>query len=264
MTITAMRSFFAALVMMLYMRKPHITFSPAVILAGLSLSATTILFVFANKLTTAANAIVLQDTAPVFIVIFSIVFLKKRPRAADIIAVLVVFAGMVLFFIDKLQSNALLGNILAVLAGVSFAGVFLFNKMPGANPEESILLSHIINAVAGLPFVIGGITFQPSAWLAIVLLGIFQLGIAYILFSKGIRLTLPISASLIAMLETAFKSRLGVSGYRRKTGRLALFGGAVVLVTIVIYNILIVKQASKDGHAQTDGVSAPSAPPATQ
>ncbi|MHB1314253.1 MAG: DMT family transporter [Christensenellales bacterium] len=239
MTIVGMRAFIAALVMIVYMKKVRITLSPAVILGGLCMSATTILFVFANKLTTAANAIVLQYTAPVFVVIFSVLFLKKRLKALDVLAVLIVFAGIALFFFDRLQEGAMLGNTLAALAGVTFSGVFMVNKMPGAKPEESVLLGHLINTVAALPFIAAHLTFEPVAWLSIAILGIFQLGIAYVLFSIGIKHTPPITASLIAALEPLLNPVWVLLATGETPGVFALFGGAVVLVTIVLYNVIV-------------------------
>ena len=123
MTIVGLRSFFAAAVMAVYMRRPRITFSKPVILGGVLLSVTMGLFLFANKLTTAANAIVLQYTSPIFVILLSALMLRQRPRVLDIAAVAVVFGGIMLFFIDQLRADALLGNILAVLTGVTFAAV---------------------------------------------------------------------------------------------------------------------------------------------
>ncbi|NLT97766.1 MAG: DMT family transporter, partial [Christensenellaceae bacterium] len=93
MTIVGLRSFFAAAVMAAFMRRPRITFSKPVILGGLSLSATMVMFIFANKLTTAANAIVLQYTSPIFVILLSALMLRQRPRSLDIAAVAVVFGG---------------------------------------------------------------------------------------------------------------------------------------------------------------------------
>ena len=247
MTIVGMRALFAGAVMAVYMRRPRITFSLPVIFGGLALSATTIFFVYANKLTTAANAIVLQYTAPIFIVIFSIVFLKKRVTSFDIIAVIVVFIGIGLFFFDQLAANALLGNILAILAGVSFAGVFLINNMRGAKPEEAMLLGHIINVVIALPFIFSGITFEPAAWGAVVLLGVFQLGLAYVLFSIGIKTTPAIAASLIATLEPLLNPLWVLLFTGERPGAWALVGGAIVLVTVVVYNI---KSARRNAFGQ--------------
>ena len=246
MTIVGMRSAFAALVMIIYMRRVHITFSRPVILGALSMSGTIVLFVFANKLTTAANAIVLQYTAPIFIVLISIIFLKKRARALDIVSTLVVFLGMGLFFFDKLQADALLGNILACASGITFAGVFLANKAPGAKPEEAVLLGHLINAAVGLPFAVTHITFEPAAWGAIALLGIFQLGLAYVLFSIGIKHTPPITASLIATLEPLLNPVWVLLNTGEAPGMWALTGGVIVIATVVIYNISDAKRSRRE------------------
>ena len=179
MTIVGMRALFAAAVLLIYLRRwPKFTFTPSVIIGALCMSGTTILFIYANKLTTAANAIVLQYTAPIFIVIISIIYFKKRVRILDVVCVLAVFVGIGLFFFDQLQGDALLGNILAVLSGLTFAGVFLMNQMPNAKPEQSVLLGHFINIFVAIPFIVTNITFEPIAWVSIVILGIFQLGLA--------------------------------------------------------------------------------------
>lgn len=252
MTIIGVRSVFAGLVMAVYMRRPRITFSFPVVTGALALSATTVLFVYANKLTTAANAIVLQYTAPIFVLIISIVFLKKRARAIDIAAVIVVFIGMALFFFDQLRADAMLGNVLACLSGITFAGVFVMNKAPGAKPEESVLLGHIINAVIGLPFAISNVTPDPMAWGAIALLGIFQLGVAYVLFTIGIKLTQPISASLICTLEPLLNPLWVFLLQGEAPGLWALIGGVVVIATVVTYNISDTKQARREAQINAE------------
>jgi drug/metabolite transporter (DMT)-like permease len=251
MTIVGTRAIFAAVVLAIYMRRPRIHFTPSVILGGLCMSGTTILFVFANKLTTAANAIVLQYTAPIFIIILSMVFLKKKPKPLDFAAVLIVFFGIGLFFFDQLKGSALLGNLLACMSGVTFAGVFLINQMPNAKPEEALLLGHLINIAVGLPFILTNLTFEPVALLSITLLGVFQLGIAYVLFSIGIKLTPPISASLIASLEPLLNPVWVFLLTGERPGVWALVGGAIVLVTVVLYNLASMKQGKK--AAQTAG-----------
>jgi drug/metabolite transporter (DMT)-like permease len=246
MTIVGIRSVFAALVMIIYMRKPHITFSLPVIMGALSMAGTTVLFVFANKLTTAANAIVLQYTAPIFVVVMSIIFLKKRPRPLDLAAVFAVFIGMALFFFDQLRADAMLGNILACLSGITFAGVFFANRLPNAKPEEAVLLGHLISAAVGMPFAATNVTFEPAAWGAVALLGIFQLGLAYVLFSIGIKHTQSLSASLIATLEPLLNPIWVLLLTGEAPGVWALIGGVIVIATIVVYNIQDSKQSHKD------------------
>lgn len=237
MTIVGLRSFFAAIVMIIYMRRPRITFSKPVILGGLSLSATMALFIYANKLTTAANAIVLQYTAPIFVILLSALLLKTRPKTLDIIAVAVVFIGVMLFFFDQLKPAALLGNILAFISGITFAGVFITNKMPGAKPEEAALFGYIVNIVISAPFIATNVTFEAVPWLIITLMGVFQLGLAYVLFSIGIKTTPPIPASLIATLEPLLNPIWVMIATGERPGTFALVGGVIVLVTVVIYNI---------------------------
>lgn len=249
MTIAGLRSVFAALVMAVYMRRPRITFTKPVVLGGLSLAATTILFVLANKLTTAANAIVLQYTSPIFVILISALLLRQRPKALDIAAVGIVFAGVMLFFFDQLKADALLGNVLAVLSGLSFAGVFIANRMPGAKPEQAVLLAYLINIVICAPFAASSITFEAVPWLVIVALGLFQLGLAYVLFSIGIKTTTPITASLIAALEPLLSPVWVMLATGEKPGVFAVFGGAVVLVTVVVYNILSVRRSRTETAA---------------
>lgn len=256
MTIVGIRSLIAAGVMLVYMRRFHITLSPAVIFGGVCMAATTMLFIYANKLTTSANAIVLQYTAPVFVVIFSVLFLKKKARLFDFATVLVVFAGMALFFFDKLKADQMLGNILACLSGITFAGVFFINNMKGSKPEESVLLGHLINAVAAIPFVVANVTFEPVPWGAIALLGLFQLGLAYVLFSIGIKLTSPISASLICTLEPLLNPVWVLIFTGEKPGTWALIGGALVLITTVIYNVKDAK-TNKNNLKDAEKNSAP-------
>ncbi len=267
MTIVGLRAIFAAAVMAIYMKRVRITFSPSVILGALCIAGTTILFVFANKLTTAANAIVLQYTAPIFVVVLSLIFLKKKPKALDIGAVLAAVAGMALFFFGQLKADALLGNILALLSGITFAGVFLINQMPKAKPEESLLLGHLINVAVGIPFIITHVTFEPVAWLSVTLMGIFQLGIAYVLFSIGIKYTTPISASLLATLEPLLNPVWVFLMTGEQPGMWALIGAAVVIVSIVVYSVLSARNGKKNKTIDTAGAlpaEAEAPPPGSQ
>lgn len=243
MTIVGLRSVFAAVVMAVYMRRPRITFTKPVVLGALSLSATMALFILANKLTTAANAIVLQYTSPIFVILISALLLKTRPKAMDIAAVGVVFAGMMLFFFDQLKADALLGNILAILAGLSFAGVFIANRMPGAKPEQAMLLAYLINIVICTPFIALNVTFEAVPWVAITLMGIFQLGLAYVLFSIGIKTTSSVTASLIAAVEPLLSPVWVMLATGEKPGAFAMAGGVVVLAAIVVYNVLSVRRS---------------------
>lgn len=242
MTIAGLRALPAAIVLAVYMRRIRITFTPGVILGALCMSATTILFVYANKLTTAANAIMLQYTAPVFVILMGAILFRRKPKALDIAAVGVVFCGIALMCAGKQEGTAVLGNILAVLSGVSFAGVFLFSERPDAIPEQSSFLSMLINFVVALPFIVRGVTWDPVSCGAVLLLGVFQIGLAYVLFSIGIRITAPLAASLIATIEPILNPVWVLLVRHEVPGPLAIAGGLLVVAAVVAYNVIQIRQ----------------------
>ena len=148
MSIIGLRALLAAAVFIIYRRSAKVDFTFGNIIAAVCLSATTVLFVFANKLTSAAAAILLQFSAPVFIILIQLVFNKKKPKISEAIAVAVTILGMLLFFVNSPEANARaanppLGNILAIISGLTFAGVFVCNKRADANPDHSLLLGFL-------------------------------------------------------------------------------------------------------------------------
>lgn len=242
MTIAGLRALPAAIVLAFYMRGLRIKFTPGVIMGALCMSATTILFVYANKLTTAANAIMLQYTAPVFVILLGAALFRRKPKALDIAAVAVVFCGIALLCSGKQQGTAVLGNVLAVLSGISFAGVFLVSERADAIPEQASFLSMILNFVISLPFIIRGVTWDPVSWGAVLLLGVFQIGLAYVLFSIGIRITPPVAASLIATIEPILNPVWVALVRHEMPGPLAIAGGLLVVAAVVTYNFLQIRQ----------------------
>ena len=140
MSIIGLRALLAAIVFAVYRRSVKIKFTPGNIMSAVCLAATTMLFVFANKLTTAAAAILLQFTAPIFIILIELIFYKKRPQTGEIVAVTATLCGMMLFFVGKLQGGSFIGNIFAIASGLSFAGVFVCNKRPDTDSGQSLLI----------------------------------------------------------------------------------------------------------------------------
>ena len=241
MSIIGLRSLLAAVLFIVYRRSVKISLTKGNVLSALCLAATITLFVFANKLTTAAAAILLQFSAPVFIILIHLVFYKKKPRISEAVAVLITIAGMLLFFADRLDSGALLGNLLAIASGMAFAGVFVCNKREDAQPEQALLLGFIINALIGLPFVPFQVTAELSAWIAVFILGIVQVGLAYIFFSIGIKRTPALLACLITALEPVLNPLWVAIGTREIPGVYTVAGGAVIVGTVVCYNLWLEK-----------------------
>ena len=238
MSIVSLRAVFAALVFVIFRRSAAIRFTKGNVLTALCLSATTMLFVYANKMTTAAAAILLQFTAPIFIIVLQFILFKTKPRAREITAVALTVFGMMMFFADQLDQGSVLGNIFAIGSGLAFAGVFIGNKLEDTDPEQALFLGFLINAAAGAPFVFSGINADPLAWGSIVFLGIIQVGLAYVFFSVGIKRTPALLASLITALEPTLNP-VWVALFAGETpGPFAIAGGAVIIITVVGYNIL--------------------------
>ena len=186
MVIAGTRSLISAGVYFLYMRHEKMEFiiNKYSVLSGIALTGTFVFFVAANKLTTSANAIVLQYSAPIFILILSALIYRQKFRIGDIITVAATSMGISLFFLDKLSGGYLLGNLLAIAAGISFACMFVLTGHTDENSRGSgILLGHLITALIGIPFAF----FIPTPIttgniIVILVMGIFQLGIPYILY----------------------------------------------------------------------------------
>jgi len=251
MSIIGLRALLAALLFIAYRRSVKVELTKGNILSALCLSATTILFVFANKLTTAAAAILLQFSAPIFIILIHLIFYKKKPRISEAVAVLITISGMLLFFADRLDSGALLGNLLAIASGMTFAGVFVCNKRDDAKPEQALLLGFGINAAAGMPFVFVQVTAELVPWVAVIILGIVQVGLAYIFFSVGIKRTPALLACLITAMEPVLNpvwvaaATSIVFAEAEIPGVFAIAGGAVIVLTVICYNIYLEKHPGK-------------------
>ncbi len=237
MSIIGLRALLAACVFALYRRSVRVSFTKGNILAALCLAGTTLLFVFANKLTTAAAAILLQFTAPIFIILIQVLFYKKKPRPAELAALAATVGGMLLFFVGRLEGGSLLGNLLAICSGLSFAGVFVCNRRPDTRPEQSLFLGFVLNAAVGLPFVFSEVTADAAAWAAIVFLGVVQVGLAYVFFSIGIKHTQALPACLITALEPVLNPVWVALFVGETPGPLAIAGGIVIVLAVVAYNV---------------------------
>ena len=222
--------------------KPKI--SRWVLLGALAVSGTNILFSIANKLTTAANTIVLQFTAPIFVLLFTILFLKKKPKRLDILTCMVVFCGILFFFLDSLEVGGGLGNVLALLSGVSYAGVFLLNEMPDSDAISSVFWGDVISAATGLPFLIRETEFTAPTMTSLIILGVFQVGVAYILLTIGLRTTPPVTASLVSGIEPVLNPIFVAVFYHEMIGPFALVGAVIVVGSVILYNVLGAKQTS--------------------
>ena len=216
-------------------------FNRWILLGALCVSGTNILFCIANKTTTAANAIVLQFTAPIFVILFTALCFKRRPGRLDLGACAVVFGGVLFFFLDSLSMGNGLGNFLALVSGATYAGVFLLNDLPDSDAISSVFWGGIISSVTGLPFLFRETQFTVPALTSLIILGVFQVAVAYICLCIGLKTTPPITASLVSGIEPVLNPILVAVFYGEQVGIFALIGAAVVICGVVGYNVLKAK-----------------------
>ena len=239
LAINGARNFISVILIGIYLKvtKHKLVISPAVIFGAVCMTGVTTLYCIANKLTTAANTIVLQFTAPVFVIFLMWLFFKDRPKKADLVASGVVFVGILCFFVDGLSTGHMLGNILAVLSGVAYAGVFMMNSFEKSDSLSSIFFGQALSAVTCVWFVFGETDFGAIALGGIFALGIFQLALAYIFMAKGLDEVPAVTASLTTAIEPILNPLLVAVFYHETVTPLSLVGAIIVVSGVVGYNV---------------------------
>ena len=254
LSIAGARAAITSLVLLIYIRKPKFNWSLPQVGAAISSSATAILFITATKTTTAANAILLQSTAPIYVAIFGFWLLKEKTTKYDWLTVAVVMGGMGLFFVDSLSTEGLWGNFCALLSGITYAFFVIFMRMQkDGSPLESTLLANIITAIIGLPFLCRSVP-STSGWIFLLILGVFQLGIPHILYSAAIKKATALEAVLISIVEPILNPVLVFLALGEAPGIFALLGGTIVLVSITLKCVLTImplKTVTEDKKEQT-------------
>ncbi len=246
------RSAIAALVMLLWIRhvnrragrrrlNPVFTWSAAQVGGSLAMVFTFVLFISATQLTSAANAIFLQFTAPLYVALFGAWFLGERPKPADWWAMAVIVVGMALFFGDGLSSAGLLGNLLAVASGVSLAWMVLFLRKEREHANETILLGNAVTAVIGLPFLLLTPP-QPADWAIILFLGALQLGLPFILYAIAIRRLEALEAILLQTLEPILNPLWVFLVVGEQPSPLALLGGLLVIAAVTARSLVAARR----------------------
>jgi drug/metabolite transporter, DME family len=244
------RSLFAAITVALFTYKKGLRADAYTLLISLIYAGILTCFVYATKNTTAANAIFLQYTAPIYILILSPLLLKERFRAVDLITVFFCLAGMSLFFIEAQGANSghavnvFAGNLAALVSGALFGLYFVLLRHPrtmeNRNPAVSVFYGNLLVVLLMLPFLVKNPP-QPTTndWLTIFYLGVFQIGISYILFTFGIVSGVrSFDASIIGFVEPLLNPLWVFLVVGETPGRWAMLGGALILITVAAHTIL--------------------------
>lgn len=226
------RSAIAALMFFFVLGRPALKMTRSQWAAAAAYAATVILFVFATRLTTAANAILLQYAAPAYTIVLSAWILKEKSSIVDWGAVFFVLCGMVLFFLDGFEMGHFIGNVLAILSGLSFALMVVFlRKQKHTSTWEPIFWGNVLTALAGLPFMTAPYP-DLTGIISLIALGVFQLGFSYILYTIAIKRVTAVEATLVPVIEPILNPVWAFLGLGELPGAWALVGGIAVLLTV--------------------------------
>ena len=207
------------------------------LLVALAYAATLTLFVLANKLTTAANTIFLQSTAPLYILLLSPILLREAITRRDLIFMAAVGAGMALFFVGRQASFAtapdpVRGNLFALLSGVSYAAMLLglrWMGTRGAAPAAAVAVGNLFALLLALPHLLPLGGHGMGDWAVIVYLGVFQIGLAYALLTRAIPHVPALEVSLLLFLEPALNPLFAWAIHGESPTRWALLGGLIII-----------------------------------
>jgi drug/metabolite transporter (DMT)-like permease len=254
MAIAGARSAIAIPVILLFTGKPRLTFSPAQLGGAVAYAGTMVFFISATRMTSAANAIFLQYTAPIYVAVIGHWWLREPTLRSDWITIPVAVAGIALFFIDRLTVSGLWGNILALLSGLCFAGTALcLRREKAASPATAILLGNILAAIICLPFMLRR-PFPTGELPGLLFLGLVQLGLGYGLYSVAIKRVTALEATLIPLLEPVLNPIWVMLALGETPGPWARLGGAIVLLSVLYRGTLMLRARSGNGSDRLPAV----------
>lgn len=240
LSIMAVRSVVALLLMAAVRKSFRVKLNRKNIVAAVFGSATGILYMMGIKNTNAATAIVLQYTAPIIVLLIGVAFYKRKVSVTQILAVAVVFAGCVLSFSDNMSGGHLLGNILSLASGVTFAIQIVLMADGDTDADDSMMIGNIISILICTPFLfvdrgIAATDRNTIFWLAVLCL--FQYGLANILYTRGCQRVSDLECSLLLTLESIFNPIPVALVCGEWMGVRALAGFILVIAGILFYTV---------------------------
>ena len=231
--VTFYRSVFAAITLFLIFRKHvRVRWSPAFLAAIVSYGVCLTSFVIATKWTTAANAIFLQYAGVVWVLLFSPLVLREPMRRRDVIAIVVAMAGMALFFVGEFEARGMAGNAMALLSSVFFAALILSLRREHDASRAAVTWGNVFIALALVPAVAGDFALTGKSFGGLLFLGVFQIGLAYAAFVKGLKYVTATEASLTGMLEPVANPVWVLLFLGERPSAFAIAGAVIVLAAI--------------------------------
>jgi len=257
------RALFAAAAVAFFTRREGFGLNIVTGGAAVLYAALLLLFVIATKLTTSANAIFLQYTAPIYILIFEPLLYKERFRPRNLAVIVACAAGMSLFFVGQLRADDVRGNVAALVSGLCFAFFALLLRHPHArqvNRASSVIYGNLLLAAATALLLVfapeltrsaGGLSLPDFGIIAY--LGIFQIGLAYTLFTLGIaRGVRSLDAGIIGYVEPVLNPVWVFIFVGERPSRWALLGGAIIITAVALHTVLSHKFRAQSPQLQVD------------
>lgn len=246
--VASFRSGVAAITLLLVLpgARRGMTWRAAVV--AVAYAATLVSFVLANKLTTSANAIYLQSTAPLYLLLLGPVLLHEKITRRDIPVLLAVIGGLILVFLgtDEPSSTATdpaRGNMIALGSGLSYALMLCGLRWLGRDGDArgegiaAVVLGNAFACLVGLPMALPLGSARPVDWAVILYLGVFQIGLAYVLVTRGIRKVRAIEVSLLLLVETALNPVWSWLVLGERASALAVAGGVLIVGATVLQSL---------------------------
>jgi drug/metabolite transporter (DMT)-like permease len=240
--VASFRSGVAALALLVLLPVTRRDLDGRALLVGAAYAATMILFVLGNKLTTAANTIFLQSTAPLYVLLLGPRLLGEANRKSDLAVMAAIAVGLGFFFVSQQPSLAsapdpLRGNLIAALGGPAWAltvlGLRWVSRDPSRTPGATLVAGNVITFLVCLPLALPVAGARPADWLLILYLGVFQIAAAYVLVSAGLRQVTALTAVLLLLLEPVLNPIWAALLHGERPGGWSLLGGAVILAATV-------------------------------
>ena len=255
------RSFFAIFVVAFFTRREGFRLNRVTALASGLYAVLLILFVLATKQTTAANAIFLQYTAPVYVLILEPLLYKEKFRLRDLLTVLICLGGMTLFFVGKLRPEDVEGNLMALASGFCFALYFLLLRHPKArevNRASSVIYGNTLAVLLTAPWGLAAISsLDRFDLVSVIYLGVIQIGLSYLLFTtamaNGVR---SLDAGIVGYVEPVLNPVWVFLILGEKPSQWALLGGSIIILAVITHMFLDARSKLKRSEPPLDSAHA--------
>lgn len=244
-TLLGYRALLSLPVLLIFTPPKKLKINKKVFLYALFPTALAFTYVFSARLTTAANAIMLQYASPLYVVVLCYLLYKKKPGKEDIAVVIASMTGMILFFMDDYSPGNMIGNLIAVLGGLLFACYYTLTGASGEDSASIIIMSQIQLVVIAAAFMFWKepLTLNRNSIIAVIGMGIVQRGLGEGIYGKAAPHCSPLDAVLMSMTEPLLNPVWVMLFYGERPQKFALIGSVVIVVSVIVWNLYKSKKA---------------------